>query len=404
MVALGVKSASKGFKRASERRRSSSVAFPHLLEDSMPGLGQDLSCEMLFNIDMEDDNEGEPAMSESEQAELHGAMTKLRALLEPESGTEDLIRMFACDHSAACSHGSRQPGESCMHCLARLGSSLEQLGHIVVIRKALGSLDSTCLRRCRHTFLVVGLDEELTDNQDSCRSPAASREPTQNLLRSHHAGPSTHATAPSTALHTHLYGKQHSPPHVGPGARPGHGSCAWTPPHMPWAGSQVSRCNGPWHVGHHRPGRMWVPQEGGSAVPSYYRGGNLWGEVIVDPWFKDQLTVPRPGPVYSRLLEAVPPAFVGTPQRLARLVSFLNYFMQRSLQDAGLSLPPWRECAVMVARWLPAEYQDISPMDVASGSAMTVASHVTPARWMQGSGASPGFVPNDGWILVDEDA
>lgn len=72
---------------------------------------------------------------------------------------------------------------------------------------------------------------------------------------------------------------------------------------------------------------------------------------ILDPYFKSQFEIQYPSHSYYKIMEHVPDAFVGTLSRLEELVKLLCREMQRSFQEAGLPLPPWRVYKAIMSKW-----------------------------------------------------
>jgi len=89
------------------------------------------------------------------------------------------------------------------------------------------------------------------------------------------------------------------------------------------------------------------------------------GRVLVDPSFRAQFLIGRPTPTYEAVLAEVPEAFVGRFTRLERLVNVLCEHMSASFQDAGLSLPPWRNVRSLLSKW---DLEAVGDMDGASSA------------------------------------
>ncbi|KAL0369313.1 UNVERIFIED_CONTAM: hypothetical protein Scaly_1150200 [Sesamum calycinum] len=74
--------------------------------------------------------------------------------------------------------------------------------------------------------------------------------------------------------------------------------------------------------------------------------------VIVDIDFRTQFEVARPTPDYQQLTNALPMVFVGTEEKLERLISFVCSAAKHSLRERGLHIPPWRKASYMHSKWL----------------------------------------------------
>ena len=74
--------------------------------------------------------------------------------------------------------------------------------------------------------------------------------------------------------------------------------------------------------------------------------------VLVDVDFRSAFEVARPTKAYRAALQALPPLFVGTPDRLGRIVAVVAEAARQSLRKRGLHFPPWRKHEYMRAKWL----------------------------------------------------
>lgn len=73
--------------------------------------------------------------------------------------------------------------------------------------------------------------------------------------------------------------------------------------------------------------------------------------LIVEPLLREAFQIVRPTEQYSRLLDAVPMAFVGTPYRLSAITQFMAARMEESFRERRMSCPPWRKGPSLLARW-----------------------------------------------------
>ncbi|RCV09781.1 hypothetical protein SETIT_2G057200v2 [Setaria italica] len=74
--------------------------------------------------------------------------------------------------------------------------------------------------------------------------------------------------------------------------------------------------------------------------------------LMVEVDFRSEFEVARPTKVYRAALQALPPLFVGTPDRLGRVVALVADAARQSLRKRGLHFPPWRKPEYMRAKWL----------------------------------------------------
>ncbi|CAL4944861.1 unnamed protein product [Urochloa decumbens] len=74
--------------------------------------------------------------------------------------------------------------------------------------------------------------------------------------------------------------------------------------------------------------------------------------LIVDVDFRSQFELARSTKAYRAALQALPPLFVGTPDRLGQIVAVVGEAARQSLKKKGLHFPPWRKPEYMRAKWL----------------------------------------------------
>ncbi|XP_038900827.1 uncharacterized protein LOC120087891 [Benincasa hispida] len=74
--------------------------------------------------------------------------------------------------------------------------------------------------------------------------------------------------------------------------------------------------------------------------------------VIIDIEFKAQFEVARATEEYKQLTEALPTVFVGSEERVKRIISVLCSAAKQSLKESGLHIPPWRTSTYMHCKWL----------------------------------------------------
>ncbi|CAN6181487.1 unnamed protein product [Urochloa humidicola] len=92
------------------------------------------------------------------------------------------------------------------------------------------------------------------------------------------------------------------------------------------------------------------------ASPAAGPGGAVAAAVmirlVVEVDFRSEFEVARPTKAYRAALQALPPLFVGTPDRLGRVVALVADAARQSLRKRGLHFPPWRKPEYMRAKWL----------------------------------------------------
>lgn len=74
--------------------------------------------------------------------------------------------------------------------------------------------------------------------------------------------------------------------------------------------------------------------------------------VIVDMDFRRQFELSRPTPNYQELTNALPLIFVGSEEKLEKLISLICSAAEHSLRERGFHIPPWRRASYMHSKWL----------------------------------------------------
>jgi uncharacterized protein (TIGR01615 family) len=90
-------------------------------------------------------------------------------------------------------------------------------------------------------------------------------------------------------------------------------------------------------------------------------GGAAATRVVVEVDFRAEFEVARPTKAYRAALQALPPLFVGAPDRLGRVVAVVVEAARQSLRKRGLHFPPWRKPEYMRAKWLARHARDDAP-------------------------------------------
>ncbi|KAL0365945.1 UNVERIFIED_CONTAM: hypothetical protein Sradi_3484600 [Sesamum radiatum] len=82
--------------------------------------------------------------------------------------------------------------------------------------------------------------------------------------------------------------------------------------------------------------------------------------VIVDIDFRTQFELARPTPDYQQLTNALPMVFVGSEEKLEKLISLICSAAKQSLRERGLHIPPWRKASYMHSKWLSPNCKRVS--------------------------------------------
>ncbi|CAK7346829.1 unnamed protein product [Dovyalis caffra] len=82
--------------------------------------------------------------------------------------------------------------------------------------------------------------------------------------------------------------------------------------------------------------------------------------LIVDMDFRSQFELARPTQTYKELINTLPSVFVGTEERLDKVISLLCSAAKESLKEKGLHVPPWRKAKYMQSKWLSNNCKKVS--------------------------------------------
>lgn len=74
--------------------------------------------------------------------------------------------------------------------------------------------------------------------------------------------------------------------------------------------------------------------------------------LIVDMDFKSQFLLARPTESYREMTEALSSIFVGSEDKLKKIISMLCSAAKESMRERGLHVPPWRKQGYMQNKWL----------------------------------------------------
>lgn len=82
--------------------------------------------------------------------------------------------------------------------------------------------------------------------------------------------------------------------------------------------------------------------------------------VIVDLDFRSQFELPRPTPTYTELINNLPQIFVGSEEKLGKVIPLLCSAAKESLKEKGLYIPPWRKASYMHSKWFSKNCSKVS--------------------------------------------
>ncbi|CAL0306654.1 unnamed protein product [Lupinus luteus] len=83
--------------------------------------------------------------------------------------------------------------------------------------------------------------------------------------------------------------------------------------------------------------------------------------LIVDIDFRSQFELARPTQHYKELTDSLPVIFVGTENKLCKIISLLCSAAKQSLREKGLHVPPWRTTTYMQSKWLSRCHKEHDP-------------------------------------------
>jgi len=85
-------------------------------------------------------------------------------------------------------------------------------------------------------------------------------------------------------------------------------------------------------------------------VQNHEKGDSM--RLILDMDFKSQFELARPTTTYKELTDTLPHIFVGTEEKLNKIISLICAAAKQSFRDRGLHIPPWRTTTYMQCKWL----------------------------------------------------
>ncbi|XP_071738213.1 uncharacterized protein [Rutidosis leptorrhynchoides] len=84
-------------------------------------------------------------------------------------------------------------------------------------------------------------------------------------------------------------------------------------------------------------------------IDAVIEGGD---RLIIDIDFRSEFEIARSTKSYKAVLQMLPHIFVGTPDRLQKIINVVSDAAKQSLKKKGMPLPPWRRADYVKAKWL----------------------------------------------------
>ncbi|XP_051177745.1 uncharacterized protein [Lolium perenne] len=124
-------------------------------------------------------------------------------------------------------------------------------------------------------------------------------------------------------------------------------------------------------------------------TPSYPAGEHEYidavfadgARLILELDFRSEFDLARSTKAYRAALQALPPLFVGTADRLGQIVAVVAEAARQSLKKKGLHYPPWRKPEYMRAKWLSPHVRAgdgndkaVAPLPTSAATAVSAAS------------------------------
>lgn len=110
------------------------------------------------------------------------------------------------------------------------------------------------------------------------------------------------------------------------------------------------------------------PHASATATPMKRDVATETGVMVMEPYLRAHFVISRPTERYQRLLDTLPPHFVGAHERLARLVDFMSEQMLASFKERGMPVPPWRQNKSILSKWFLPTAKSISQPNTPAGS------------------------------------
>lgn len=83
------------------------------------------------------------------------------------------------------------------------------------------------------------------------------------------------------------------------------------------------------------------------------------GDLLVDPFFREQFELPVATPAYRAFLSnSVPEVFVGRCSDLDLLLGAISAAIASTCAHMGVPVPPWRSSSALRSKWVPPRFED----------------------------------------------
>ncbi|KAF5735447.1 hypothetical protein HS088_TW15G00953 [Tripterygium wilfordii] len=121
------------------------------------------------------------------------------------------------------------------------------------------------------------------------------------------------------------------------------------------------------------------------------KNGEKATRVILDMDFKSHFMLARPTATYKRLTAILPSVFVGSEEKLNKVISLLCRAAKESLKEKGLHIPPWRKTGYLQSKWLSKNCKKVSvELGVEENEGKSISTNCCPSVFTRV--AAPPFV------------
>jgi PDDEXK-like family of unknown function len=76
------------------------------------------------------------------------------------------------------------------------------------------------------------------------------------------------------------------------------------------------------------------------------------GRLLVEIDFRSEFEIARSTKTYRTMLQSLPSIYVGTADRMAKIVTLASEAVRQSMRKKGLHFPPWRKSEYMKSKWM----------------------------------------------------
>ncbi|KAK7318462.1 hypothetical protein RJT34_03164 [Clitoria ternatea] len=204
----------------------------------------------------------------------------------------------------------------------------------------MGSLDEDELVRMVQDFIESESTTPMSSTSSNCHALSHRTQYLilQDILRSE--GDTAEESKALKSVLKHMRGRK--------GAEKTRSLIRWLVMRMKMDGLNASICHTSWATSLRCPAGEYeyievITEDGNYANPV---------RVIVDIDFRSQFELARPTQHYKELTDSLPVIFVGTENKLCKIISLLCSAAKQSLREKGLHVPPWRTTTYMQSKWL----------------------------------------------------